>query len=107
MSTGDRIKKLRKLNNLTQEQLGVMVGVQKSAIAKYENNSVANLKRTTISKMAEIFSVSPLYIMCMEENEEDKLLSLYKLLAVEEKLRLFVYLEDLVMISKTKLSEKK
>ena len=35
--TGERIKKLRKEKGLTQQQLGEMLGVQKSAIAKYEN----------------------------------------------------------------------
>ena len=34
--TGERIKKLRKEKGLTQQQLGEMLGVQKSAIAKYE-----------------------------------------------------------------------
>ncbi len=36
--TGERIKKLRKEKGLTQEQLGKLLGVKKSAIAKYENN---------------------------------------------------------------------
>ena len=44
--TGERIKKLRKEKGLTQEQLGNLLGVKKSAIAKYENNRVENLKRT-------------------------------------------------------------
>ena len=43
--TGERIKKLRKEKGLTQEQLGKLLGVKKSAIAKYENNRVENLKR--------------------------------------------------------------
>ena len=32
--TGERIKKLRKEKGLTQEQLGNLLGVKKSAIAK-------------------------------------------------------------------------
>ena len=43
--TGERIKKLRKERGLTQEQLGKLLGVKKSAIAKYENNRVENLKK--------------------------------------------------------------
>ena len=46
--TGERIKKLRKEKGLTQEQLGNLLGVKKSAIAKYENNRVSNLKKDTI-----------------------------------------------------------
>ena len=45
--TGERIKKLRKEKGLTQQQLGEMLGVQKSAIAKYENGRVPNLKKET------------------------------------------------------------
>lgn len=69
-TTGDIIRDLRKSRGLTQEQLGDIVGVQKSAIAKYENNHVTNLKRETILKMADFFGVKPSYIMGMR-NEED------------------------------------
>ena len=64
---GDRIKKLRKERGLTQQELGSMLGVQKSAIAKYENGRVSNLKKDTISKLAEIFQVSPNYLLCIDE----------------------------------------
>lgn len=64
---GDRIKKLRKEKGLTQQELGKLLGVQKSAIAKYENGRVSNLKKDTISKLAEIFQVSPNYLLCIDE----------------------------------------
>lgn len=60
MDTGSYIKLLRIKNNMTQEELGEKLGVQKSAIAKYENGRVENLKRSTIQKLSEIFDVSPL-----------------------------------------------
>lgn len=63
------IKKLRIQNHLTQEQLGEKLGVQKSAIAKYEKGRVENLKRSTIQKMAEIFNVSPLVFLGYEVEE--------------------------------------
>lgn len=59
MTTGDVIRKLRKEKGWTQQELGDRLGVQKSAIAKYESGRVKNLKRTTIKKMAEIFNVDP------------------------------------------------
>ena len=34
MTTGERIKMLRKEHNLTQEELGAKIGVQKAAIQK-------------------------------------------------------------------------
>ena len=58
-----RIKALRKQKNLSQEQLADLLGLQKSAIAKYENGRVINIKRSTIAKMAKIFNCSPSYIM--------------------------------------------
>ncbi len=61
--TGEIIKKLRKEHKLTQEQLGAILGVQKSAIAKYERGEIVNLKRETIEKLAETFDVMPSYIM--------------------------------------------
>ena len=43
--TGERIKKLRKEKGMTQQELVELLGVQKSAIAKYENGRVPNLKK--------------------------------------------------------------
>ena len=63
METKDIIKQLRKEHHLTQDQLGEIVGVKKSAIAKYEHGAVQNLKRETIKKMADYFHVRPSYIM--------------------------------------------
>ena len=45
MTTGERIKMLRKEHNLTQEELGAKIGVQKAAIQKYEKGTVKNIKR--------------------------------------------------------------
>ena len=53
------IKYYRKKLGLTQEELGNYVGVQKSAIAKYENGRIENLKRTTIEKLSELFGILP------------------------------------------------
>lgn len=52
MEVGKIIKDARMAKGLTQEQLGSIVGVQKSAIAKYENGRVVNIKRSTLQKLA-------------------------------------------------------
>jgi DNA-binding XRE family transcriptional regulator len=49
---GQAIKQARKERNLTQEQLGELVGVQKSQISKIEN-SVKNARFETILKVFE------------------------------------------------------
>lgn len=53
----------------TQEELGEKLGLQKSAIAKYENGRVENIKRSVIANMARILECSPAYLMGW--NEED------------------------------------
>jgi len=47
---GEMIKKARKENNLTQEQLGKLVGVQKAQISKIENNT-KDVRFSTIMKV--------------------------------------------------------
>ena len=64
----ENIRYLRLKHGLTQEQLGEVIGVQKSAIRKYESGMVENIPRSSIVKMAEIFGVSPAYLMGWQEN---------------------------------------
>lgn len=47
---GDMIRKARKEKNLTQEQLGELVGVQKAQISKIENNT-KDVRLSTIMKV--------------------------------------------------------
>lgn len=63
MTTGEKIKSLRKEKGLTQTELGKLIGVQQSAIRKYEHGDVVNIPYKTIQKMAEIFSVTPEYLL--------------------------------------------
>ena len=53
MEIGQKIKQARIAKGLTQEELGNLVGLQKSAIAKYENGRVVNIKRSTLQKLAQ------------------------------------------------------
>lgn len=48
---GDMIKSVRKERNLTQEQLGELIGVQKSQISKLERNT----KNVTIETILKVF----------------------------------------------------
>lgn len=57
MEVGKLIKDARIAKGLTQEELGKIVGVQKSAIAKYENGRVVNIKRSTLQKLAEALNL--------------------------------------------------
>lgn len=68
MAMSDRIKELRISAGLTQEELGEKLGLQKSAIAKYENGRVENIKQSTIAKMAEIFNCRPSFLMGWDDS---------------------------------------
>jgi DNA-binding XRE family transcriptional regulator len=48
---GEMIKSVRKERNLTQEQLGKLIGVQKSQISKLERNT----KNVTIETILKVF----------------------------------------------------
>lgn len=52
MNIGQTIKEARIAKGLTQEELGKLVGVQKSAVAKWENGRVINIKRSSLQRIA-------------------------------------------------------
>lgn len=71
MTTGERIKMLRKQKGLSQEELGKMIGVQKAAVNKYEKGTVVNLKRATIIAIAKALEVSPSYLLGWNHDPDD------------------------------------
>lgn len=73
ISPATRIKELRTLFGMSQEELGRRVGVQRAAINKYEMGSVTNIPITTIEKIASVFDVSPTYIMGWNETSSNPL----------------------------------
>ena len=123
-SPGTRIKYLRLLADMSQEELGKRVGVQRAAINKYEKGSVTNIPIATIEKIANVFEVSPNYIVGWDNVESNplsaevkvlqgikrfygkdavELLECYTNLNNKGKQRVNQYTEDMVLIySKTK-----
>lgn len=73
INPGTRIKELRILSGLSQEELGRRIGVQRAAINKYEKGGVTNIPITAVEKMANIFEVSPSYILGWDEIEPNEL----------------------------------
>lgn len=53
MKVGKKIREARLAKRLTQEQLGNLVGLTKSAIAKYESGYIVNIKRSNLMKLAD------------------------------------------------------
>lgn len=60
---GDRIHKKRIELGMTMDELGAKVGVQKSAVNKWEKNVVSNMKRSVISELATALEVTPIWLM--------------------------------------------
>lgn len=59
---GNRIKELRKQNNLTQAELGAKLGVIKQTISSWENG-VSSPSNETLANIATIFGVSTDYLL--------------------------------------------
>ena len=67
MTIGEKIHHLRIENKMTMDDLARELGVQRSAINKYEKGIVVNLKRSTIAGLCRIFGVSPSYFLDEDE----------------------------------------
>jgi transcriptional regulator with XRE-family HTH domain len=70
MEIGKKIKEARNIKGMPQEELGNIVGVQKSAIAKYESGRVVNIKRSTLQKIASALSIRPSELIFEESPKE-------------------------------------
>lgn len=114
MTTGERIRQLRVNHQMTQEELGAKVGVQKAAIYKYENGLVVNLKRSILEKLAIALETTPTYLMGMEDEKDErcdpselspiqtKLLEAFDQLNDEGQTKAVEYVEDLVLTGRYK-----
>lgn len=107
---GERIRKLRKENKLSQAELANKIDVVSHMISQYENDKVMPSTETII-KIAKLFNVSIDYLL-IEEAEikqtsfdekdfEDKIQQI-KSLPYEDKMSLFHILEGLIAKNKFK-----
>ena len=71
MTVGEKIRHLREQNNMTMEELAKELGVQRSAINKYEKGIVVNLKRTTILSLCRVFGVSSSYFIDDDDDSNE------------------------------------
>ena len=72
MDIGQKIKVARIAKGMTQEQLGEVLGIQKSAVAKYENGRVVNIKRSTLKKLSEVLDIPPVELVVESDLIQDK-----------------------------------
>ncbi len=71
MNIGEKIRSARLAKNMTQAELGELLGVQKSAIAKYESGRVVNIKRSTLKKISDILEIRPSELIFDAEVKND------------------------------------
>ena len=62
MTTGEKIAKLRKENNYTQEQLAELLGVSRQSISKYESGIVYPETEKLI-RLSELFGCTVDYLL--------------------------------------------
>lgn len=67
MTIGERIRAARRERGVRQEALAKAIGVNRSAISKYENDTVP-LKLMTALKIAEALDIDPYYLI---DNDQD------------------------------------
>ena len=78
MTLGEKIRKRRIELNMTMDDLGNAIGVQRSAINKYEKGMITDLKRSTIHALATALHVSPLYLLDDDNGDDERLEALHQ-----------------------------
>ena len=78
MTLGEKIRKRRIELNMTMDDLGNAIGVQRSAINKYEKGMITDLKRSTIQALANALQVSPLYLLDDDDDDQERLEALHQ-----------------------------
>lgn len=71
MSTGQRIKSLRRKRGFSQVDLALEVGVSKQTMYKYENDIVTNIPSDKIEAIAEALFTTPSYLMEWTDDPND------------------------------------
>ncbi len=71
MTLGDKLSKLRKENNCTQEQLTDVLGVSRQAVSKWESN-ITYPETNKLIRMSELFNCSLDYLLKDTEETDSK-----------------------------------
>lgn len=72
MTIGEKIKLLRKENNMTQKELAEKCGYSSLTTINKIELGINNVPISIIEKIAKIFNVSPSYILGWEDNQESQ-----------------------------------
>ena len=89
MTKGQKIRKARESENMTQTELANRLKISKQTLYKYENDIITNIPSNIIEQIAEITDCTPAYIMGWEDityTFRDPSAETQRLLAYAEKL---------------------
>ena len=67
---GKKIHDKRREKDMSMEELGAKLGVSRQTICKWENGKVNNIDRDHIAKMAQLFNVSPSWLMGFDDSPQ-------------------------------------
>ena len=72
MTIGERVKQLREMKNMTQEELAHKLGYKnKSSVAHIENGR--DIPRSMVVKLADVLETTPSYLMGWDDNVQYKM----------------------------------
>lgn len=69
-SFGERLRRLRKENKMTQDDVANFLGVERVTISRYEAGAIAP-KGGRLKELAELFNCSVSYLLCMTDDPID------------------------------------
>ncbi|GEM_PF-876510 len=72
MTIGEKIKRVRMLNHMTQKSLGETCGIGEATIRKYELG-IRNPKQEQIQKIANALNIPVCYLCSVQADENEKL----------------------------------
>ena len=68
MTFAERLKELRVEKGLSLEEVGKEIDVGRATMSKYEHGTIKKMPNEKIEKLAELFNVSPAYLMGWTDN---------------------------------------
>ena len=70
MNIGSNIKRIRKSQNLTLEQVAKAIGTTRQTVSRYENNNISNIPMDKIKKLAVALNTTQMEILGIQDSTD-------------------------------------